>query len=97
MKGSAKLLGGAASAIKSHIEKEEIVDLQYGWNFLEGIADRGIVLGAGYSVTIFSTAYDNVERKQLFLSVRANVDENNHIAVSTVKRCQVDDRTKQYF
>jgi len=80
-----------------HIEEEEPVNSSSGWRFLEGSVRRGIAKNTGYSVTVFSTAYDNSIKQQLFLSVQANDDSEGKVSVSTIKRCEVDEHLEKYL
>ena len=80
-----------------HISSNEKVDSEYGWNFREGTVRKGIGKNSGYSVSVFNTAYDRAERKQLFLSVQANVNDDGEISISTVKRCELDEKIKKYL
>ena len=89
--------GDATSAVMSHIEEKEPVNSDSGWRFLEGTVRQGIGKNAGYSVTVFSTAYDTSIKQQLFLSVQANEDFEGKISVSTVKRCEVDKHLDKYL
>lgn len=91
------LWGKATSAIMRHIDEKEKIDSKYGWNFREGSVIKGLGENAGYSVVIFSTGYDETEKKQFFLSVQANVTADNQITVSTVKRCEVDENLEKYL
>ena len=91
------LWGSATTAIMDHIEANEKVNSKYGWHFREGTVSKCIGKDAGYSVTIFSTAYDDIEKRQLFLSVQANITVNDEISVTTVKRCEVNEDLKKYL
>lgn len=91
------LWGAATSAIMDYIETNEKVDSKLGWVFREGTVRKGIGQGAGYSVTIFSTTYDATEKKELFLSVQADVTDKDEMSVTTVKRCEVDEHIEKYL
>lgn len=89
--------GNATSAVMRHMSEEEAVNSASGWRFLEGSVRHGIGKSTGYSVTVFSTAYDESTKQQLFLSVQANEDSEGNISVSTVKRCEVDKHLEKYL
>jgi hypothetical protein len=89
--------GDATSAVMRHIEEKESVNSDSGWRFLKGSVRQGIGKNSGYSVTIFSTAYDSSIKQQLFLSVQANEDFEGKISVSTIKRCEVDEHLEKYL
>jgi hypothetical protein len=91
------LWGNATTAIMNYISKNELVDSKYGWSFREGIVRKDIGKDAGYSLCVLSTAYDQTEKKQLFLSVEANVNFDDVISVHTVKRSKVDENLEKYL
>jgi hypothetical protein len=85
----------ATTAIMGHIDENEKVDSESGWSFREGTVHQSVGKDSGYSVTVFSTAYDKTKGKQLFLSVQASVESSDKITISTVKRCEVDENIKK--
>lgn len=91
------LWGDATSALMHHITEEEAVNSESGWRFLEGTVRQGRGKNTGYSVTVFSTAYDKSTEQQLFLSVQANEDTEGNISVCTTKRCEVDEHLEKYL
>ncbi|HAO25575.1 MULTISPECIES: hypothetical protein [unclassified Methylophaga] len=80
--------GSATTAIMKHIESNEPIDNQTGWNFVQAMVVSHHQ--EGYVVTIVHTAYDPSISGYVLLSVQAKVCDSGEINVTTVKRALVD-------